>query len=143
MEFSLIMLNLFGNFQIRHFLIDGLVDMDSLSGYLNSWISYRSIFLWSVYARKPQNLETLKDAIIIEMQSLPVELCKRASQSVPGTRFEKNFALYIFYEVSFLRVVFLFYCINKIFLIIVYLYTFRRITTSRCCLYITSVTYIV
>ena len=67
--------------------------MDSLLGYLNSWISCRSIFLWSVYARKPQNLETLKDAIIIEMQSLPVELCKKACQSVPGTRFERNVAL--------------------------------------------------
>jgi len=60
-----------------------LVDMDSLTSYLNSWISYRSIFLWSVYARKPQNLGTLEDAIITEMQSLPVELCHRACQSVP------------------------------------------------------------
>ncbi len=36
-----------------------------------------------VYATKPQNLQTLKDAIITEMQSLPVELCRSACQSVP------------------------------------------------------------
>jgi len=60
-----------------------MVDVDSLSGYLEFRISHRLIFLWSVYARKPQNLGTLEDAIITEMQSLPVELCHRACQSVP------------------------------------------------------------
>lgn len=36
-----------------------------------------------VYARKPQNLQALKNAIIIEIQSLPVESCRKACQSVP------------------------------------------------------------
>jgi hypothetical protein len=45
-------------------------------------------FLWSVikdhvYAKKPQNLQALKDAIVTEIQSLPVKSCRKACQSVP------------------------------------------------------------
>jgi transposase len=45
-------------------------------------------FLWGVikdyvYAKKPQNLQALKDTIVTEMQSLPVELCRKAYQTVP------------------------------------------------------------
>ncbi|CAF3908025.1 unnamed protein product [Rotaria sordida] len=45
-------------------------------------------FLWGVikdyvYAKKPQNLQALKDAIVTEMQSLPAELCRKACQTVP------------------------------------------------------------
>jgi hypothetical protein len=36
-----------------------------------------------VYATKLQNIQTLKDAIITEMESLPVKLCRSACQSVP------------------------------------------------------------
>lgn len=44
-------------------------------------------FLWSVikdrvYATKPPNLQTLEDAIITEMQNLPVQLCRTVCQSV-------------------------------------------------------------
>jgi transposase len=44
-------------------------------------------FLWGiikdrVYATKPENLEELKDAIIAEARSLPVEFCRRACRSV-------------------------------------------------------------
>ena len=35
-----------------------------------------------VYATKPENLEQFKDAIISETQSLLLELCQRACQSV-------------------------------------------------------------
>jgi hypothetical protein len=35
-----------------------------------------------VYAKRSENLEALKDAIIAEMQRLPVELCRRTCQSV-------------------------------------------------------------
>ena len=46
-------------------------------------------FLWGVikervYARKPQNLHTLKDTIVTEIHCLPVELCRKICQSVPG-----------------------------------------------------------
>jgi hypothetical protein len=45
-------------------------------------------FLWGVikdrvYARKPQNVQALKDVIVTEIQSLPVESCRKACQSVP------------------------------------------------------------
>ncbi len=44
-------------------------------------------FLWGVlkervYATKPQNLQTLQDAIITEMRSLPVKICQGACHSV-------------------------------------------------------------
>jgi hypothetical protein len=44
-------------------------------------------FLWSVikdrvYIMKPPNLQTLEDAIITEMQKLPVQLCRTVCQSV-------------------------------------------------------------
>lgn len=44
-------------------------------------------FLWAVikdrvYATKPQNLQELKDAIITEIQSLPVKSCQSACQSI-------------------------------------------------------------
>ncbi|CAF3839089.1 unnamed protein product [Rotaria sp. Silwood1] len=44
-------------------------------------------FLWAlikerVYATKPRDLQALKDAIITETQSLPVEFCRRACESV-------------------------------------------------------------
>ncbi len=35
-----------------------------------------------MYATKPQNLQALKDAIITEIQSLPVKSCQSACQSV-------------------------------------------------------------
>ena len=44
-------------------------------------------FLWAlikerVYATKPRDLQALKDAIITETESLPVEFCRRACESV-------------------------------------------------------------
>jgi hypothetical protein len=36
-----------------------------------------------VYATKPGTLQALKGAIVTEIESLPVELCRRACQSVP------------------------------------------------------------
>ena len=88
MELRLTTLNLFDNSWAKHFLIDGLVDVDPLTDRHDPQISHQPIFLWAVikdrvYARKPQKLQALKDTIITEMQSLPVEICKRACQSVP------------------------------------------------------------
>ncbi len=45
-------------------------------------------FVWGLikdrmYATKPGTLQALKDAIVTEIESLPVELCRRACQSVP------------------------------------------------------------
>jgi hypothetical protein len=36
-----------------------------------------------VYAKKPQNIQALKDAIATELQSLPVKSCRKVCQSVP------------------------------------------------------------
>jgi hypothetical protein len=36
-----------------------------------------------VYATKPGILQALKDAIVTELESLQVEFCRRACQSVP------------------------------------------------------------
>lgn len=46
-------------------------------------------FLWGlikdrVYAKKPHDLQALKDPIVTEIQDLPVESCRKACQSVPG-----------------------------------------------------------
>jgi hypothetical protein len=87
-ELQLITRDLFDNFWTIRFLIDGSVDVDGLTGQRDPQISHRPIFLWGVikdrvYATKAQNLQTLKDAIITEMQTLSVKLCRSACQSVP------------------------------------------------------------